>query len=48
MKIKKLILTGIVINNFYFLLIMNVNNYLLLFFSERKEYNCTIDCITVA
>lgn len=37
MKIKKLILTGIVINNFYFLLIMNVNNYLLRDFLWEKR-----------
>lgn len=37
MKIKKLILIGIVINNFYFLLIMNVNNYLLRDFLWEKR-----------
>lgn len=37
MKIKKLILTGIVINNFYFLIIMNVNNYLLRDFLWEKR-----------
>lgn len=41
MKIKKLILTGILINNFYFLLIMNVNNYLLWWFSLREK-NITV------